>query len=122
VTFKTELDPQLGTVQNYPQEFARALLNVIAHGFYPASERKSRDSANSPIQPKVTLSTKGLPDSVELRVRDNGLAFPMTSGPRGSTASSPQSLPAWALGWGSRSVTTSSSSSTEARSSRDRGR
>jgi two-component system NtrC family sensor kinase len=76
VTFKTELDPQLGTVQNYPQEFARALLNVIAHGFYPASERKSRDSANSPIQLKVTLSTKGLPDSVELRVRDNGPGIP----------------------------------------------
>jgi signal transduction histidine kinase len=65
----------VGSVDLYPQEFVRVLLNLISNGFYAAHKRKSQ-GAEPGFEPTLTLSTKGSPDRVEIRVRDNGTGIP----------------------------------------------
>ena len=76
VTLKTELDPAVGSVEIYPQEFVRVLLNLISNGFYAAHKRKNQDGTDVSFEPTLTLTTKGYPDRVEVRVRDNGTGIP----------------------------------------------
>jgi two-component system, NtrC family, sensor kinase len=76
VTLKTELDPAVGSVEIYPQEFVRVLLNLISNGFYAAHKRKNQDGTDASFEPTLTLTTKGYPDRVEIRVRDNGTGIP----------------------------------------------
>jgi signal transduction histidine kinase len=75
VTLKAELDPTVGLIEIYPQEFVRVLLNLISNGFYAAQQRKSEDG-NRPFEPALTLATKGFADRVEIRLRDNGRGIP----------------------------------------------
>ena len=75
VTLEKHLDPDVGSVDLYPQEFVRVLLNLISNGFYAAHKRKSQ-GAEPGFEPTLTLSTKGSPDRVEIRVRDNGTGIP----------------------------------------------
>ena len=37
----SDLDPDAGAVDVYPQEMTRALLNLISNGFYAATKRKT---------------------------------------------------------------------------------
>jgi GAF domain-containing protein/HAMP domain-containing protein len=76
VTLKTELDPAVGSVEIYPQEFVRVLLNLISNGFYAAHKRKNQDGTDASFEPTLSLTTKGYPDRVEIRVRDNGTGIP----------------------------------------------
>ena len=47
VSLGSDLDLQVGSVQVYPQEFQRVLLNVISNGFYAVRKRQT-DSADRP--------------------------------------------------------------------------
>jgi signal transduction histidine kinase len=69
-----DLDPSVGDVDLYPQEFTRVLLNLISNGFYAATKRKaeSRDA----FEPTLTASTRNLGDRVEVKIRDNGTGIP----------------------------------------------
>ena len=49
----------------------RALLNVIANGFYAATRRRAEISGGD-YEPTLTASTKSLGDRVEIGIRDNG--------------------------------------------------
>src|SRR5262249_46578684 len=68
------LDAAAGQVDVYPQEIARALLNLISNGFYAATKRKEQDSSGS-YEPTLIASTKNLGDRVEITIRDKALAF-----------------------------------------------
>jgi two-component system NtrC family sensor kinase len=39
ITLEHDLDPEAGTIELYPQEITRALLNLISNGFYAATRR-----------------------------------------------------------------------------------
>ena len=43
ITLEHALDPTAGQVDCFPQEIIRVLLNLIANGFYAATQRKGHD-------------------------------------------------------------------------------
>jgi signal transduction histidine kinase len=74
ITLKRDFDPAAGTVDLYPQEITRVLLNLISNGFYAANKR--RETANGDFEPTLSASTKNLGNRVEIRIRDNGTGIP----------------------------------------------
>jgi two-component system NtrC family sensor kinase len=74
VMLKRDLDPDAGTVELYPQEITRALLNLISNGFYATTQRKSVEGET--FEPVLIAATKNLGKTVEIRIRDNGTGIP----------------------------------------------
>jgi signal transduction histidine kinase len=74
VTLKHDLDPDAGTIELYPQEITRVLLNMISNGFYAVTKRAGE--AGNGFEPTLQAATKGLSDRVEIRIRDNGTGIP----------------------------------------------
>ena len=70
-----DLDPDVGSVELYPQEITRALLNLISNAFYAATKRKS-EAADETLEPTLAAITKNLGNRVEIRIRDNGTGIP----------------------------------------------
>jgi GAF domain-containing protein len=75
ITMQKDLDPGLGSVDIYPQEFIRVLLNLIANGFYAAHKKKA-ERPNGAFEPTLAIATRGYDDRVEIRIRDNGAGIP----------------------------------------------
>jgi signal transduction histidine kinase len=71
ITMEKNLDPAVGTVELYPQEFTRVLLNLINNGFY-AAHKRAEQAKDPGFEPTLRLATRNLGDQVEIRVRDNG--------------------------------------------------
>ena len=71
VKLKQSFDPSAGGVDVFPQDIRRALLNLIANGFYAATRRRAETNGGD-YEPTLTTSTKNLGDRVEVRIRDNG--------------------------------------------------
>ena len=74
ITLKRDLDPNAGTIDLYPQEITRVLLNLISNGFYAATKRK--ETAGDGFEPTMCASTRSLHNRVEVRIRDNGIGIP----------------------------------------------
>jgi two-component system NtrC family sensor kinase len=92
VTLERKFDPAVGTVDVYPQEITRALLNLISNGFYATTKRKAE--AADGFEPTLCATTRNLGDKVEIRIRDNGTGIRKRSRRKYSTRSSPPSPPA----------------------------
>jgi two-component system, NtrC family, sensor kinase len=75
ITLEQDLDPDAGAVEVYPQELARALLNLISNGFYAASRRKI-EAHGKTFEPILSAATKNAGNAVEIRIRDNGTGIP----------------------------------------------
>jgi signal transduction histidine kinase len=75
ITLTKDLDPKVGSVAIYPQEFMRVLLNIVSNGCYAAHMRKTKHT-DATFEPTLAVSTKALNDRVEIRVRDNGVGIP----------------------------------------------
>jgi len=75
ITIERSFDPAAGEAEVFPQDVTRALLNVIANGFYAATKRKA-EAGSDGYEPVLIVSTKGLGDRVEIRIRDNGTGIP----------------------------------------------
>ena len=75
ITLKRSLDPDAGEIDVFPQEITRVLLNLISNGFYAATKRKAQVDGDG-YQPTLAAATKGLGDSVEIRIRDSGSGIP----------------------------------------------
>jgi signal transduction histidine kinase len=74
IALQRDLDPSVGTVDVYPQEITRVLLNLISNGFYAATKHKAE--AGDGFEPMLSATTKNLGDKVEIRIRDNGTGIP----------------------------------------------
>jgi two-component system, NtrC family, sensor kinase len=73
--FKTELDPNLPSIEAVPQDIGRVLLNLINNAFYACAERSRAESTTdraTPYKPLVTVSTHKIDKAIEIRVKDNG--------------------------------------------------
>jgi signal transduction histidine kinase len=75
ITLEHSFDPAVGSVEVYPQEFTRVMLNLFSNGFCAAT-RKARDAADADFRPTLTVATEARPDAVLIRVRDNGTGIP----------------------------------------------
>jgi len=75
VTLEKSLDPTAGEVDLFPQEITRVLLNLISNGFYAATKRKLEANGRD-YEPTLTVLTKNLGESVEIRIHDNGTGIP----------------------------------------------
>ena len=71
IKLKQSFDPSAGGADVFPQDIRRALLNLIANGFYAATRRRAETDGGD-YEPTLTASTKNLGDRVEVRIRDNG--------------------------------------------------
>ena len=74
VTLRRDFDPEAGTVEVFPQEITRVLLNLISNGFYAVSKRAA--DAGTGFEPELIASTRGNSAHVEIRIRDNGTGIP----------------------------------------------
>ncbi|MDI4236656.1 GAF domain-containing protein [Bradyrhizobium sp. Arg237L] len=74
VTLRRDLDPDAGTIEVFPQEITRVLLNLISNGFYAVAKRGSENGPG--FEPKVSASTLSRGEYVEIRIRDNGVGIP----------------------------------------------
>jgi signal transduction histidine kinase len=75
VALHRSFDPEVGTIEVFPQEISRVLLNLISNGFYAVTRRKA-DSGDALFEPTVSAVTKGRAGHVEIRIRDNGTGIP----------------------------------------------
>ncbi len=69
-TLKTDYDETIGPINIIPQDIGRVILNLFTNAFYVVDEKKKQQIDN--YEPTVTVSTKKLPDKIEIRVTDNG--------------------------------------------------
>ena len=72
--YKSEPAENLPEISVVPQEIGRVLLNLINNAFYAVRERAVIE--NEDFHPKVTVTTLRMAQSVEIRVKDNGLGIP----------------------------------------------
>jgi GAF domain-containing protein len=74
VTIHRDFDRALGKADIYPQEVTRVFLNLIANGFYAATLAK-KESKDPGFEPTLRASTRNLGDTIEIRLRDNGIGI-----------------------------------------------
>lgn len=73
-TIATDFDETIGTINIIPQDMGRVILNLITNAFYVVTEKKNSGVEN--YEPTVTIKTKKVGNSVEVRVKDNGNGIP----------------------------------------------
>jgi signal transduction histidine kinase len=78
-TFNITLERDFGTsiapIELVPQDITRVCLNLFGNGFY-ATTKRDRSDEEPDFQPVLQVATRDLGDSVEVRVRDNGIGIP----------------------------------------------
>ena len=75
IALEHDLDSNLAPVDVVPQELTRVLLNLIGNGFYAANKRSREDDGT--YRPALKVTTREFGESVEVRVRDNGIGVPL---------------------------------------------
>jgi two-component system NtrC family sensor kinase len=72
--FKTEFDESIGKINVIPQDIGRVLLNLINNAFYAVNEKLAAHGSllTANYKPLVSVQTKKINNTVEIRVADNG--------------------------------------------------
>lgn len=70
----TDYDSSIGSIYVIPEEIGRVILNLLTNAFYAVTEKKK--ITGDGYEPTVTLVTKKLGNTVEIRVSDNGNGIP----------------------------------------------
>jgi signal transduction histidine kinase len=81
--FVMDFDEKTGELMLVQQDIGRVLLNLFNNAFYSVTEKKkqmekantSGDTIKESYEPTVSVSTIRKKDSVEIRIRDNGLGI-----------------------------------------------
>ncbi len=85
VAIHSSFDPSIGQVNMQPQDFGRALSNLLSNAFYAVTEKKKRYSfppnEGKEYEPMVSIQTFNLISLsgervAEIRIRDNGIGIP----------------------------------------------
>jgi signal transduction histidine kinase len=73
---ESEYDTGVGMVQVVPQDLSRVFLNVASNAFWAMREKQRAGGEFSGYRPVLRVATHGLPDRVEITIRDNGTGIP----------------------------------------------
>ena len=80
VTIERNLDEDIGEITAIPQDLGRAFLNLVGNACYATDEKRRAIAATgvglSEYTPTVCLSTKGVEEEIQIRIRDNGVGIP----------------------------------------------
>jgi len=71
---KTQFDGSIGKIPIVRQDIGRVLLNVYNNAFYSVAEKRKKSVGL--FEPMLSIYTKKLDHSVEIRFRDNGMGIP----------------------------------------------
>ena len=71
---RTNFDESIRKINVIPQDMGRLMLNIINNAFYAVAEMKKLADDN--YEPTVSISTKNLNHTIEIRVADNGKGIP----------------------------------------------
>ncbi|MCF8369980.1 MAG: two-component sensor histidine kinase [Bacteroidales bacterium] len=74
LTFKTDYDPSIGSINLGLQEISRVIINLVNNACYALNEKKK--NLHDTFSPELLLVTKQLNGFVEMRIRDNGSGIP----------------------------------------------
>lgn len=74
IEFDLHYDETIGQIEVVPQDISRVFLNILNNACYAAGERTRQKAPG--YKPVLTVRTKDLGDSVEIRIRDNGTGIP----------------------------------------------
>ncbi len=72
--FKTDFDESIGKINIVPQDIGRVFLNLYNNAFYAVSDKKK--TADENYKPEVSVKTKKVNESIEIRITDNGNGIP----------------------------------------------
>ena len=83
-TIQTNFDETIGNMNIIPQDIGRVLLNLYNNAFYAVDEKKKAIDQGLPTfkrvanlyEPTVSVSTKRVGDTIEIKVADNGPGIP----------------------------------------------
>ncbi|HVC55331.1 MAG TPA: ATP-binding protein [Stellaceae bacterium] len=75
ITLERDYGGDLAPIELAPQEISRVFINLLGNGFYAAT-RRQKESADADFRPTVTVATRELGGTIEIRVRDNGTGIP----------------------------------------------
>lgn len=73
-TMEQDLDEAAGQAELVPQDITRVLVNMFGNAFY-AVKMQSKNTGAGDYNPEVSVTTQNTGDSIEIRVRDNGLGI-----------------------------------------------
>jgi len=80
ITIEKEYDETIGKLSVVPQDISRVFLNIINNACYAAFQKQKANgkeqTANNHFSPTLSVSTKNLGDTIEIRIRDNGNGIP----------------------------------------------
>ncbi|MGE5151984.1 MAG: sensor histidine kinase, partial [Rhodospirillaceae bacterium] len=74
VTLERDFEKDSKPIELVPQDVTRVFLNLFGNGFYAANKRRLAREAG--FRPTLAVSTRDLGETVEVRVRDNGIGIP----------------------------------------------
>jgi two-component system, NtrC family, sensor kinase len=75
ITIKNDYDEKAGLVNLVPQDFGRAILNIVQNAFYSCNEKK-KENAGKSYSPTLKVTTRNIENAVELHLHDNGKGIP----------------------------------------------
>ena len=73
IVLETDYDPAIGEIEVLPNQLSRALINLIDNAFYALQKKQERIDAD--FTPRLEIATRKLHQSIEIRIRDNGLGI-----------------------------------------------
>ncbi len=81
ITIERAYDEAIGKIEVVPQEMSRVFLNIINNACYAAFQKqkangKEQKAKGDDFSPRLSVSTKTLGDTIEIRIRDNGNGIP----------------------------------------------
>ncbi len=75
ITLEHDYGDGIAPIEVNPQDITRVLLNLFSNGFYAATKR-AQNGGEASFNPTLKVTTRGVGDTVEIRVRDNGTGIP----------------------------------------------